>query len=354
MLARGFFRMEFFTAGPGKLRAGEDAVEGVVVGLSDRVVFVIVAAGATERQAEEGAAGGVDGVFERQVPQFIRGGGIAPGQCQVAGGDDLFVTTGIVGRWVGGEDVAGELFADELIERLVVLEGVEHVVAVEAGFGDGIIGVVAGRVGVAHDVEPVASPAFAVVGRGEQAFDEAGPGVGRGVGQIFVDFGGRRGQAEKVEVGAAQEHCRWGAIDGGELLVAKARTDEAIDGRESRIDVRGGLDGGEGLEGPMTGGGKRIGGGIAWRGPGGAVVDPAGDVVDGVGGQFFVGGHGDFVVSATDGLDEQAVVGLAWNESRPVVAAGQEGRARVNAQTTARLLAAVALGAGVRQQRGGR
>ena len=313
------------------------------------VVFVIVAAGATERQAEESAAGGVDGVFERQVPQFIRGGGVAPGQRQVAGGDDLLATTGIVGRWVGGQDVAGELFADKLIERLVVLEGVDHIVAVEASFGDGIVGVVAGRVGVAHDVEPVASPAFAVVGRGEQAFDEAGPGVGRGVGQIIVDFGGRGRQAEEVEV--ARRKSTAGAARSTVVSCSsrrRARMKRSMV-ESDRIDVLGRLDRGEGLEGPMAGGGKGIRGGVAGRGPGGALVDPAGDVVDGVGGQLFVGRHDDFVVSATDRLNEQAVVGLARYESGPMFAAGQKSRPRVDAQTTTSLLAAVALGACGRQ-----
>jgi hypothetical protein len=73
-----------------------------------------------------------------------------------AGGDFLF------GGGVG-EEVAGELFGDELMEGFVGIEGVDDVFAV---FPD-LAGLVAGAavgVGIADLVEPVAAPAFAVVG----------------------------------------------------------------------------------------------------------------------------------------------------------------------------------------------
>ena len=52
-----------FDAGPRITRAAEDAVEGVVVFGGDGVEFVIVAAGAIQGEAQEGATEAVDGVF---------------------------------------------------------------------------------------------------------------------------------------------------------------------------------------------------------------------------------------------------------------------------------------------------
>jgi hypothetical protein len=54
-------------------------------------------------------------------------------------------------------------------------------------------------------------------------------------------------------------------------------------------------------------------------------------------------------MSPTDRLNEQAFVGLAWYDRRPMVAASHECCPRVNAQATACFLAAVTLGALGRQ-----
>ena len=103
-------------AGVGERRAGEDPVERVVVALADRVELVVVAAGAAERQPQEGAAGRLDRVFERQVPELERRRRIAPRQGQKPGGDDRL---GVVVRdALAGQDVAGQLLADELVEGL--------------------------------------------------------------------------------------------------------------------------------------------------------------------------------------------------------------------------------------------
>ena len=52
------------------MRTFENAVEGVIIEAADRVVFVIVAAGAGERQAEHRLAERVDGVFDGEVVVF--------------------------------------------------------------------------------------------------------------------------------------------------------------------------------------------------------------------------------------------------------------------------------------------
>jgi hypothetical protein len=56
----------------------------------------------------------------------------------------------------GVEFVAGDLFADELVVRLVLIETADDVVAIAPGVGALEVVRVAARVGVADDVEPVA------------------------------------------------------------------------------------------------------------------------------------------------------------------------------------------------------
>ena len=63
------------------------------------------------------------------------------------------------------ENVAGDLFANELVEGFVPVERVDHPIAILPGLAYRVVSSIACRVGVASDVEPVASPAFSVGGR---------------------------------------------------------------------------------------------------------------------------------------------------------------------------------------------
>ena len=136
---------------------------------------------------------------------------------------------------VGGRDrvqlIAGELFLDEAIPGLVGVEGADDIIAVAPGVrADRIrVGVAVG-VGVAGDVEPMAGPAFAVCRRGEQAFDEFGVGVGRGVGDEGGGFGRRRRESREVERRATDERRTVGLGGEVELLGLKLRADERVDG----------------------------------------------------------------------------------------------------------------------------
>ena len=116
--------------------------------------------------------------------------------------------------------VSGELKQEESVVGQVGVEGMDDPVAVggcvdEAGFFASVD--VALGVGVAGDVEPVSSPAFAVPGGVEQAVDESAGRTGTvvgGVGDEAVDVGGFGGKASEIEAEAADEGARVGRRGG--------------------------------------------------------------------------------------------------------------------------------------------
>ena len=103
------------------------------------------------------------------------------------------------------ELVARDLLPDEAIVGLVRVERLDQVVAVAVHLGPVHVELEPAGVRVADQIHPVARPALAVVRRGQQAIDQPRPRVGRGVVDEGVDLGGRRRQAEHVEVRAAHQ-----------------------------------------------------------------------------------------------------------------------------------------------------
>ena len=69
-----------------------------------------------------------------------------------------------------GQQVSGQLFAGELVEGKIRVEGLDHVVAIRP-IRDRLIAVKPNRVGVANQIEPEDRHAFAVVRRGQQSVD---------------------------------------------------------------------------------------------------------------------------------------------------------------------------------------
>ena len=128
--------------------------------------------------------------------------------------------------------VAGQLRADELVIGQVVVERVDHPVAPVVDAGRGIHALVG--VGIAQDVEPVAAVADAVLLAGEQAVDDLFVSVRRFVVEEGVLLGGRRRDADQVEIDAAQERALVGRTDGLHLLFCIHRLDERVDGIRDR------------------------------------------------------------------------------------------------------------------------
>jgi hypothetical protein len=185
---------------------------------------VVVAAGAAERQAQERGAGRVGGVGQPLVFELAgdhrRLGEGRPRAIQGAGQDRLGV--------VGPELVAGDLLAEEAVERLVGVERLDHVVAVAPGARRQVVGLEPARVGVTDDVQPVASPALAILGRGQQPVDQPLISPGPIVVRESLDLPGRR-QAHQVEVDATQQGEPAGLRRGGQALLLKPSEHEGID-----------------------------------------------------------------------------------------------------------------------------
>ena len=145
---------------------GEDAVKGVVVGGRNRVELVIMATRAGYRQAKEALRRRIDALVDGIVIvlETLPDGDEAEGR-------EARVVLGQVRQTVGSE-----LLDDELVVRFISVERVDDVVAVSPRGIEGLdraVTLQALGVGVTGGIEPVASPALAVVGRSEQTVDGA-------------------------------------------------------------------------------------------------------------------------------------------------------------------------------------
>ena len=245
-LLRGHQRREvgralvLLAAGKGPYGALMNAVERVVVGGGDGIVLVVMAAGAAEREAEDAATERVDRVGEVEVLEVgVRRVTVALAHGEEAGGRD---EVGVVTRLsVAGEDVTGHLPGEKLVVGQIVIEGPDHPVAVADGLADGVVGAVAGGVGVACDIEPVAAPALSVGVTGQEPVEDALPGVGGGVVEKSGNLVEGGGEAGEIERGAAEERAPIGKPGGHEAASFECGDDEAVDvvAHEPRVGHRG-------------------------------------------------------------------------------------------------------------------
>ena len=170
----------------------EDGAEAVVVGLVDGVVFVIVALHALHREAEEGAAGVLDG--------FIKPGGAV--EEVVAAGEEAGSTQH--GAILRRELVGRELLDDHAVIAFVGIEAFDDPVTPvpEMFLRMAELGTEAIPIAVAPDVHEVACPAFAELGGGEQTIYQGLIGKVGWIGQI-------RWEAGEIEMDAAEPDIMW-------------------------------------------------------------------------------------------------------------------------------------------------
>ena len=241
----------------------ENAVQRVVVTGRDRVVLVVVTAGAGHGETEHAPGDHVDTVVDDV-------GSVAekpPAEREKSHRCEVF-------RLVGGGLVGGQLQPQETIVRHVLIECPDHPVAV-----GGRVNVpacltdvgVALRVGIAGGVEPVPPPVLPITRRREEPVDERFVRLRRGIALEGLDLVDRRGQAEEVVGGAADERGPIGfgrrpksrGLQGGEHEPVYRATDPRFvrDRRQRRRDDR--------LVGPV-----RLTGGCSWRRNGGIARGP--------------------------------------------------------------------------------
>ena len=209
LLERGEFGLELI----GLLRAGErleggqalrllagveDRVKRVVLRRRQRVELVIVAAGAGHRHALGAAHDDIDAV----VDDVRRAVEEASSEGQEAESGEIPVVLGVLGDLVGGD-----LQAQELVVRQVLVEGVHHPVAVGVGVGVAalLLEDVAFRVGVAGDIEPVPGPALAKSRSGEEPVHEFLGRLRILVRDVGGDFVGGRIESPEGEREAADD-----------------------------------------------------------------------------------------------------------------------------------------------------
>ena len=198
------------------LDAVEDGLDAEIVLLRHRIEFMGMTAGTVERQAEECLADDADHVLHLFLARdgTLRGIGLGvtgpvPGTAdEHARGDDAVARHRF-------EDIAGQLLAHELIVGLVVIEALDHVIAVVPGAVARVVVFKSLALGVADDVEPVTPPTLAVVGGGKEVVDEAGIRGLRGIGQERLDLLRARREADEIEEQSTDQDMSIGWERGG-------------------------------------------------------------------------------------------------------------------------------------------
>ena len=131
----------------------------VVVMLEDRVKLVIVAPRAVYRQAHESAARSADHVVEIVVAVLrivlLAKPDRRPDAVE-SGGNQRLVRNFI-------QLVSRQLFKNELVVRLVVVESLYYVIAVPPGVRVVVVMLIPAAVGVTRHIEPMAAPALPVM-----------------------------------------------------------------------------------------------------------------------------------------------------------------------------------------------
>ena len=225
----------------------EEGVGLEVLRDGDRIVLVGVALRAGHGGAHEHGVGRVDAVDDGGVAELLVAGAAFVLGHRVAmegGGDDL-----VFGRI--RQQVSGQLFDRELVERLVLVEGLDHPVAISPDDASRVARV-AGAVGITGEVEPLAGPVFAIGGLGEEVRDDFGV---RGLGQPR-DFFRRGREAGDVERDAADQDMlgRFGRPLQAFLLLPFGQ--EGVDGIGFAVLGHGGT--GHGFVGPVTSPGRAL------------------------------------------------------------------------------------------------
>ena len=166
----------------GAIDAGEDGLQAVIVLLRDRVELVVVAAGAVDRQAQRTSTCVVITMSSRSFERAISLSTV-PSRSSTwptkSHGPAAMKPVAIVACGSSGNSTSPASCSSIRNGEygLSALKRIDHVIAIRPGIRARLVLVVAVRLAVVHDVEPVPAPAFAVARRGQQPVDQLLVGV---------------------------------------------------------------------------------------------------------------------------------------------------------------------------------
>ena len=299
----------------------------VVVFLGNRIKLVVVAAGALERQPQEGGAGRVHQVFEPLVAILeVVVGLIVPGAHPQKPCGDHRLLIGV------GHFVTSELTGHKPVEGHVAVERLHHPVAIPPGPWLLGIPLVAVGLGVAGDVEPVTGLPLTKMGRGEQTIHLPLVGIRRAVGPEGLELGRGGGQADQIKGEPPQERAAVGLRGGRKASCGQPRVDEAVDriagsaGRRERC--------GEWLQAPPVAAAAGCGGSLveiehAALGPDCPGVDPGGNCLNLCVRQplsmaVLLRRH----LTGNDPCEHKTGLGISGHHRRPAIAPSREASGR--------------------------
>ena len=236
-----------------------------------------------------------------------------------------------------GEEITGDMLADELVEADAIVERPHEVVAVVPRAPGGDVPFVAVGVGVADDIHPVPGELLAEMGGGEEGINDVGQR------SVWRDRGvERRWQAGEEERQPAPEDVGIGRGRRGDSGCVELRADETIDRIElpGRIGDARGLGQPGRLEAPP---GRSfcefflpdfLGGGLDCAGVGGAAAHPVDEM-----GEFLrrdgpLGGHLQFGVGVARRLDKERFFGSARNDRRSLIPPAHPAAARIEGEAS--------------------
>ena len=234
-------------AGVPKTDLLETAHKSVVIVLWQRVVLVAVAPGTPDRQSQQAGAQGVNDVVELFVAAafaFLLGllGGERTGDEKPGGRDGIECRAGFGGalRIGFGQQVTGDLQADEPVVGHVLVERADDEVPILVGVGPVLVEGVSVALGKSHQIQPVAAPAFSVVLAGQQPVDLGGPcrlEVLFRLGQESLLIVGRWREADHVEVDSAEQRGRSRPGIGREPFGSLGSADEPVDVGSNHVSI---------------------------------------------------------------------------------------------------------------------
>ena len=187
--------------------AGEDAVERIKILLADRIKLVVVAARAGNRQTKEGLGENIDLIVHdfHLVIQRVHRHVAQLDHPQLRRAENGFVQPVRRVETRLRQQIAGEMFADELVVGQVAVEGANEIVTVTPGHRQFRIALAAVRFAIAHQIHPMPRPALAETRRGQQPIHYFRVGLGRRIVKKLALLRRRRRQAREREGDPTQQ-----------------------------------------------------------------------------------------------------------------------------------------------------